>query len=76
MARASGGGKIYHYGQYVNDKGDVSALCFKVPRAINLRQASWTYRAAAVTCQRCKRMLEAGDKGKYFAAIQGMNCDG
>lgn len=50
--------KVYHYGKHVNGNGDVSALCFKKPRAIDLRKALWTIRPAAVTCRRCLAALK------------------
>lgn len=51
--------KVYHRGSLVNDKGQVSALCFKAPRPINLAVAMWTNNDAAVTCPKCLRLLKA-----------------
>jgi hypothetical protein len=51
--------KIYHFAAKINANGDVSALCYKVPRAINLKITLWTNRPEAVTCQKCKRALAA-----------------
>lgn len=48
----------YHFACNVNEDGDVAALCFRRPRAINLRVASWTIRTEAVTCPRCRARLE------------------
>lgn len=48
--------KIYHRAHLVSSKG-VSALCFKRPRSINLRQAMWTNRDEAVTCKKCLAMI-------------------
>lgn len=33
--------------------GDVSALCYKTPRAINMRYATWSLRWEPVTCTKC-----------------------
>lgn len=49
--------KIYHMASKINQEGGVMALCFKTPRAINLRTASWTNRRTAVTCPKCQRIL-------------------
>lgn len=40
------------------DDSGVSALCFKRPRAINLRVASWSNRVEAVTCKKCLAILD------------------
>jgi hypothetical protein len=49
--------KKYHWGAKINANGDVSALCFEKPRAINLSRASWTNRKEAVTCPKCLTRL-------------------
>jgi len=49
--------KIYHRASKVNAKGQVSALCFKSPRAIDLKKALWTIRDEAVTCQKCRAAI-------------------
>ena len=54
--------KIYHFACAINDNGDVSALCFLRPRAINLKVALWTNRVGAVTCPRCKDRLAQSSK--------------
>ena len=54
--------KLYHFTAKINANGDVSALCYKVPRAINLKIALWTNRSEAVTCPKCKRALAARTK--------------
>ena len=51
--------KIYHRAAGFNERGGVSALCFSRPREINLRVASWTIRDDAVTCPKCRKILEA-----------------
>lgn len=45
--------KIYHRAHLMGPDGQVSALCFKRPRAIDLRTASWTLRDDEVTCPKC-----------------------
>jgi hypothetical protein len=45
--------KIYHKANKIRPDGAVSALCFKMPRAIDLSKASWTNRKEAVTCKKC-----------------------
>jgi hypothetical protein len=49
---------VYHYAAKISPNGDVSALCFTTPKPINLRRASWTIRPNAVTCEKCKRLLQ------------------
>jgi hypothetical protein len=51
--------KIYHRAAKVRANGDVSALCFKRPRRIDLAKASWTNRDEAVTCPRCLAAIRA-----------------
>lgn len=51
--------KTYHRAALVAADGSMSALCFKVPHAIDLRRASWTIRDEAVTCPRCKAAMKA-----------------
>ena len=46
-----------HMGKLVSPEGHVSPLCAKVPRPIDLEKATWTNRPEAVTCPRCKRLL-------------------
>lgn len=50
--------KVYHYAKQMNDAGEVSALCYKRPHAINLKKGqSWTLVPTSVTCSRCRKML-------------------
>jgi hypothetical protein len=49
--------KRYHYAAKIRSDGQVSALCFDPPHAIDLRRASWTNRREAVTCPRCLDLL-------------------
>jgi hypothetical protein len=50
--------KIYHMAHLISAKGHVSPLCAEKPRKINLRLAMWTIRKEAVTCKKCKRLLQ------------------
>ena len=50
--------RVAHMGQKVNALGDVSALCFVKPRAIDLKRATWTLREQTVSCPKCRRLLE------------------
>lgn len=45
--------KLYHRGAKIDQKGNVSALCYARPRAINLARESWTITDSAVTCPKC-----------------------
>lgn len=53
--------KIYHMAAKINEAGNVSALCYARPRAIDLRKASWTIRPEAVTCRKCRAAALKGD---------------
>ncbi len=55
--------KKYHKGAEMNQRGGVSALCFKRPRAIDLTQALWTNRDEAVICPDCLRILKNTNGG-------------
>ena len=50
--------KKYHMADMVAPNGNVSALCFKRPRAINLDVALWTTNPHAVTCKKCLAEME------------------
>lgn len=52
-------GRVYHRAHLIDDEGNVSALCFKKPRAIDMRLATWTNRDEAVTCKKCKACIIA-----------------
>ena len=54
--------KRYHKAHLIGAAGQVSALCFKHPRAIDLQRASWTIRDDAVTCPKCLRLLTDAPK--------------
>lgn len=49
--------KTVHMADKINERGDVSAKCFLVPKRIDLKRATWTIRPGAVTCRHCKRIL-------------------
>jgi hypothetical protein len=50
--------KVYHKAHRMNQRGGVSALCFKRPRSINLKRALWTLRDEAVTCKKCRALIK------------------
>lgn len=50
--------KTYHYAKMINNRGDVSALCYKEPRKIDFSKQSWSNRIEAVTCKKCLEMLK------------------
>ena len=49
--------RMYHRGDKVDQQGRVSALCFKTPRPIDMRRASWTLADAFVTCPKCAALI-------------------
>lgn len=51
--------RVYHRGKKVNARGQVSALCFDPPRAINLEQEIWTLSDEAVTCPSCLKAMKS-----------------
>lgn len=51
--------KTIHMAALISPTGEVSPLCAKRPKAIDLTKASWTNRSEAVTCRRCRSMLAA-----------------
>jgi hypothetical protein len=46
--------RLVHLASLVNCDGSVSARCYRRPRAINLKRATWTLDPRKVTCPRCK----------------------
>lgn len=54
--------KICHLAKHFRSDGKVSALCAKKPRAINLKVALWTNREEAVTCGKCKAIIEVDSR--------------
>lgn len=61
--------KRYHMAALINDAGEVSALCSASPRPIDLRRASWTNRAEAVTCPRCLRMMSEREAERILGRL-------
>lgn len=59
--------RIVHRATAVDGTGQVSALCFKRPRAIDLRRAAWTVGDATVTCPRCCALLQAMHRARAVA---------
>lgn len=53
--------RVYHFAAKVRADGAMSALCYRRPRPIDLRLALWTIRREAVTCPKCKALLEANN---------------
>ena len=51
--------RMYHRGKLIDKWGNVSALCFRSARAINMKRASWTMSDFAVTCPKCKALILA-----------------
>lgn len=51
--------KIVHLGHMLNQRsGAVSPLCAARPKSIDLSKETWTNRCEAVTCPKCKAMIE------------------
>lgn len=50
---------VTHLATLIRADGDVSALCFKKPQAINLKRSRWTLAEAQVTCRACLDAIEA-----------------
>lgn len=65
--------KIVHRAKLISPDGDVSPLCAKTHRRINLAKASWTIVDRFVTCQKCKLCLWHGQKRKVIGANSGQN---
>ena len=63
--------KTYHFADKIDEDGNVSALCFKAPKAIDLGRASWTIRAEAVTCRRCKAALKNSSPSRDIEKTDG-----
>jgi hypothetical protein len=49
--------KIIHKAKLISNNGNVSPLCSTKPRKLSLAKESWTNRNEAVTCKKCKRIL-------------------
>lgn len=50
--------KIYHKAKLITPFGDVSPLCAKKPRKLNLKKELWTINDSGVTCPRCLSLIE------------------
>jgi len=50
--------KIVHMASKVNSDGGVSALCYRMPHVIDLSRAMWSLRADAVTCPKCRALMD------------------
>lgn len=44
-----------HMAHKVAPDGNISALCFRKPKAIDMQKASWTLAPEAVTCPKCRK---------------------
>lgn len=44
--------RVVHRAALISEAG-VSALCFEMPKAIDMRVASWTMQDDGVTCRKC-----------------------
>lgn len=56
--------KIYHRAKLISSKGDVSPLCAKKPRKLNLAKELWTNRDEAVTCPKCIEIINSRSKNE------------
>ena len=60
--------RTYHMAKLISPDGDVSPLCAKIPRKLNLkRHQLWTILPEQVTCPRCRIALgNAGRPRRHF----------
>jgi hypothetical protein len=49
--------RIRHRADKIDHRGRVSALCFPVPRAIDMKRATWVMNDEGVTCEKCKALI-------------------
>lgn len=54
--------RVCHKAAFMNGDGDVSALCSKSPRAIDMKRATWTTGWEAVTCKKCLKLRPEKEK--------------
>lgn len=54
--------RVRHRGDKIDQKGRVSALCFPTPRAIDMKRATWVMSDEAVTCPKCRALIDARSK--------------
>lgn len=61
--------KIYHRAKYLNAEGQVSALCYKRKRPIDLTRESWALTDKGVNCPKCLKLIadKAGAETKEGA---------
>lgn len=53
--------RTYNYAKMMDGVSSVSPLCAKRPRKLNIaRYELWTLRPEAVTCGRCKKLMNGG----------------
>jgi hypothetical protein len=53
--------KVYHKAALMKPQGQVSPVCAKKPRALNLNRELWTLRWEAVTCKKCLALKPEGE---------------
>lgn len=51
--------RVRHRGDKINSRGRVSALCFATPRAIDMTRATWVMSDDAVTCPKCRALINS-----------------
>ncbi len=49
--------RIRHYPKLINPEGEVTPLCAKKPKPIDMTKASWTFQKGGVTCRKCLEIL-------------------
>lgn len=52
---------MIHKAEFVGPNGEVSALCYRIPKAIKPPH-TWTLLDKEVTCHKCKRALKVKRK--------------
>lgn len=57
-------GRTHHLGTQVNQRGGVRALCYTVPRSIDMRRGTWTQDESAVTCPNCLKIIASAKARK------------
>lgn len=51
-------GKTVHLAGRVRGDGAISAACYRTPKPIDLAISTWTIRPDAVTCPKCRRVID------------------
>lgn len=49
--------RVMHMAARIREDGAVSAVCFSMPRAIDMKRSTWTISAEAVTCPKCIKAM-------------------